>query len=140
MDIARGAVRVVTRTADATTAAAGAVGGAAINGVIGAVEGTASGIRSGLSSGSHSTPTAAITLGALGVAGLVEWPVLLAVGGTALVIHQLSKRSETRPALTLASPPSGGGGVRKAAPRKSTPSRTRARKATTPRRTTSRKP
>ncbi|MFZ0834547.1 MAG: hypothetical protein WAM92_16015 [Mycobacterium sp.] len=137
MDIARGAVRVVTRTADATTAAAGAVGGAAINGVIGGIQGTVSGIRSGLSSGSHSTPAAAITLGALGAAGLVEWPALLAVGGAALVIHQLSKRPDSQPALALVSTSQPArGNDRKPAPRKSTP----ARKATASgRRTTSRK-
>ncbi|KKB97653.1 membrane protein, partial [Mycobacterium nebraskense] len=30
--------------------------------------------------------------GALGVAGLVEWPVLLAVGGSALLLQKLSSR------------------------------------------------
>jgi hypothetical protein len=38
MGIVRGAVRVITGTADTTTAAAGAIGGAAVNGVIGGVE------------------------------------------------------------------------------------------------------
>lgn len=91
MDIVRGARRVVTGTANATTAAAGAVGGAAVNGIIGGVQGTATGIRNGLSSGSHSTPAAILTIGAVGAAGLVEWPVLLAVGGTALLVHQLNR-------------------------------------------------
>src|ERR1700757_4326255 len=94
MDIVGGAKRVIIRTADATTAAAGAVGGAAINGVIGGVSGTFSGIRNGISRGSRLTPAAAMTLGALGAAGLVEWPVLLTVGGTALVVHHLSRRSD----------------------------------------------
>jgi hypothetical protein len=93
MNIVSGAARLVTRTADATTAAAGAVGGAAINGVIGGVQGTAAGLRSGLSDGSHSSAAAALTLAAVGTAGLVEWPVLLAVGGTALAVHQLSQRA-----------------------------------------------
>ena len=31
-----------------------------------------------------------MTLGALGVAGLVEWPLLLAVGGGALLLRRLS--------------------------------------------------
>lgn len=133
MDIARGAVRVVTRTADATTAAAGAVGGAAINGVIGGLHGAVSGIRTGLNSGSHSTPAAAFTLGALGAAGLVEWPLLLTIGGTALVIHQLSRRSESQPALASVTP------VRSSGPRKATAPRTRARKAASAsRRSTSR--
>jgi hypothetical protein len=93
MNVLQRAARVVGRTADATTSAAGAVGGAAINGVVGGVQGTAAGLKSGLSTGSNSTPAAALTLAAIGAAGLVEWPVLLAVGGTALVVRQLNQRS-----------------------------------------------
>src|ERR1700739_297730 len=93
MSVVGGAVRNVGRTgnrvADATTAAAGAVGGAAVNGIVGGVTGAAEGIKRGVSSGSRSTPAAALALGALGVAGLVEWPVLLAVGGGALLLHRL---------------------------------------------------
>jgi hypothetical protein len=121
MDIVRGVTRLITGTAEAAAAAAGAVGGAAITGVIGGVQGTVSGIRSGLADGSHSTPAAALTLGVIGAAGLVEWPVLLTVGGTALVVHQLSKRSEGQPegaSVTPINPASSGGGGR---PRKSTP-------------------
>ncbi|TFV54414.1 hypothetical protein E4P42_25995 [Mycobacterium sp. PS03-16] len=93
MNVVNGAVRAVTRTADATTAAAGAVSGAAINGAVGALRGTAAGVRDGVGKGSHSTAAAALTLGAVGAAGLVEWPILLAVGGSALLVHQLSHRS-----------------------------------------------
>jgi hypothetical protein len=92
MSIVRDARRVVVRTADAATAVVGAVGGAAVTGVIGAVEGTAAGVRNGLRNGSHSTTTAALTLAAIGVAGVVDWPILVAVGGGALAIHQLSRR------------------------------------------------
>jgi hypothetical protein len=110
VNIMQGAVRAITRSAEATTAAAGAVGGAAVNGVIGGMQGTVSGIKNGMSSGSHSTPAAAITLAAVGATGLVEWPILLGVGGTALVLHQLNQRSagESKPTLTAASdtPPS----------------------------------
>ncbi|KUI39705.1 hypothetical protein [Mycobacterium sp. GA-2829] len=91
MNIVGGAVRLVTETANATAAAAGAVGGAAVNGVVGGVQGAASGVRQGLSSGSHSTPAALLTLGAVGAAGLVEWPVLVAVGGTALLARELGR-------------------------------------------------
>ncbi|ORV51528.1 hypothetical protein AWC02_00115 [Mycolicibacter engbaekii] len=87
--VAGAANRAVTMT----TEAAGAIGGAAINGAIGGVKGAASGVQQGLRSGSHSTAAAGLTLGALGVAGLVEWPVLVAVGGTALVLRQLTNRS-----------------------------------------------
>lgn len=93
MNIVSAATRAVTRTADMTTAAAGAVGGAAVGGVVGGLQGAASGIRAGLGGGSRSSPAAALTLGAIGAAGLVEWPVLLTVGGAALVVHKLGRRS-----------------------------------------------
>ncbi|MEV4129293.1 hypothetical protein [Nocardia sp. NPDC049707] len=103
MNISDGVVDMITWTADATTAVAGAVGGAAVNGVIGGIQGVADGVKSGLSSGSHSAPAAALTVAAIGAAGLVEWPVLLSVGGAALVVHQISQRSSSRPS------PDGGG-------------------------------
>ena len=94
MGVVDGAVRNVSRTvnraAAATTATAGAVGGAAVDGVVGAVTGAAAGVRRGIDRGSHSTPAAALTLGALGVAGLVEWPLLLAIGGGALLLRRLN--------------------------------------------------
>jgi hypothetical protein len=72
-----------------TTEAAGAVGGAAVNGVVGGVQGAATGVQRGLKNGSHSTPAAALTLGVIGAAGLIEWPVLLAVGAGALVLRRV---------------------------------------------------
>jgi hypothetical protein len=93
MDVVRETLHVASRTIDASVAAAGAVGGAAVNGVVGGVQGVIGGARSGLSSGSRSTPAAALTLAALGVAGLVEWPVLLPIGATVLGVHYLTHRS-----------------------------------------------
>jgi hypothetical protein len=78
-----------------TTEAAGAVGGAAINGVVGAVTGAAEGVQRGIGKGSHSTPAAALTLGALGVTGLLEWPVVMVIGGGALVLRQLNKNGHS---------------------------------------------
>ena len=97
----RNASRTVSRAASATTAAAGAVGGAAVNGVVGAVTGAAAGVQKGIDSGSHSTPAAALTLGALGVAGLVEWPILLAVGGGALLLRRLSNARTDGPVASV---------------------------------------
>lgn len=111
----RGVGRTVSRAAEVTTEAAGAVGGAAVNGVVGGVQGAATGVQRGLKSGSHSTPAAALTLGAIGVAGLVEWPVLLALGAGALVLQRIKPHpdgSETpakaslRPAAADKAPPS----------------------------------
>jgi cell division septation protein DedD len=99
---ARSVSRTVNRAASATTAAAGAVGGAAVNGVAGAVTGAAAGVQKGIDRGSHSTPAAALTLGALGVAGLVEWPILLAVGGGALLLRRLSNSRTDGPVASVA--------------------------------------
>jgi hypothetical protein len=142
MSVINGTVRTlgqaVNRVAAATTAAAGAAGGAAVSGIIGGVTGAAEGVKRGISSGSHSTPAAALALGALGVAGLVEWPVLVAVGGGALLLQRLSRKQQpptpikpnltpvpTVRAETTARPKPAG---TKAAPRK-TASRTPAKKA-----------
>lgn len=101
MNVFKGAFRLVTTTADAAVATAGAVGGAAVSGVIGGVRGVASGVRDGASSGSHSTPAAAVALGLIGAAGLVEWPLLVGIGGTALVIHQLRQNGQSPPPARL---------------------------------------
>ena len=85
--------RGVAKAADATTAAAGALGGAAINGVVGGLQGAVNGVRTGLNNGSHSPAAAALTLGAIGAAGLVEWPVLITLGGAALVVRRLNDRA-----------------------------------------------
>lgn len=124
MGVVGGAVRnageTVNRAADATTAAAGAVGGAAINGIVGGVTGAAEGIKRGINSGSHSTPAAALAIGALGVAGLIEWPVLLAVGGGALVLHRLNRNGKGQsPAKATLKPVPSESTPQKAAPRKS---------------------
>jgi hypothetical protein len=114
-DAVRGVGRTASRAAELTTEAAGAVGGAAVNGVVGGVQGVATGVQRGLKSGSHSTPAAALTLGAIGAAGLIEWPVLLAVGAGALVLRRIKPHpddSETpakaslRPAAAEKAPPS----------------------------------
>ncbi|SEH89261.1 hypothetical protein SAMN04489835_5355 [Mycolicibacterium rutilum] len=105
MNIVSTAARIVTKTADTATAAAGAVGGAAVSGVVGGVQGVAAGVRRGLDDGSRSSAAAALTLGAVGAAGLVEWPVLLTVGGAALVIRQLNRHTEPAIPETADDPP-----------------------------------
>lgn len=98
MGVVDGAFRTVGRTlsraATATTAAAGAVGGATVNGIVGGVKGAAEGIQQGIGTGSKSTPAAALAIGAIGAAGLIEWPILLAVGGGALLLRKLNNAPE----------------------------------------------
>ena len=93
MDIFEDTLRFASRTADASIAAAGSVGGATVNGGVGGVQGVVGGVRSGLSSGSRSTRVAVATSAAIGALGLVQWPVLLPVGGTVLAVHYLTHRS-----------------------------------------------
>lgn len=90
-DAARRLRQTVSRAAAATTTAAGAAGGAAVNGVVGGVTGAVTGIQRGIGSGSRSVPAAALALGVVGVTGLVEWPVVLAVGAGALALRQLNQ-------------------------------------------------
>ena len=136
--------RVLGRAATMTTETAGAVGGAAIDGVVGGVTGATAGIKKGLRQGRRSTPAAALTIGVIGAVGLVEWPVLLAVGGTALAVQQLSKRradgqAKTTKTTTTASKPVNSAEGTQPTPIKSAkspaPRRSPAKKSTTARRT-----
>jgi hypothetical protein len=131
MSAVDGAVRRLSRTvgraATMTTEAAGALGGAAVNGVVGGVRGASTGVQRGLSNGSHSTPAAALALGALGVAGLVEWPVLVTVGGAALALRQLNRRPDDTPKpvktskATKAAPVKAAKSAKSPGPRRSSP-------------------
>jgi hypothetical protein len=94
MDVVGGAVRSVDKTVSRAATVTTAAAGAAVNGVVGGVTGAAQGVKRGVSTGSHSTPTAALAFGALGVAGLVEWPVLLTVGGGAVLLRRMNRNSE----------------------------------------------
>ncbi len=145
MGVVVGAVRnvgkAVNRAAGAATAAAGAVGGAAVNGVVGGVTGAAEGVKRGIGSGSHSTPAAALAIGALGVTGLVEWPVLFAVGGGALLLRRLTQKSEApAPKATLKPVPAAPAPVKaraqKAVPRPAAKKSGGRRAGTTPLRST----
>lgn len=90
MGITDSAARTVGNLATRATTAAGALGGAAVGGAAGAVRGAANGVTNGVSGGAKSTPAAALAITALGVTGLVDWPLLLAAGGTALVLDRLT--------------------------------------------------
>ncbi|OBK25816.1 hypothetical protein A5634_26000 [Mycobacterium asiaticum] len=126
--VVRGVGRTVSRAATATTAAAGAVGGAAVNGIVGGVKGAADGIQQGLSTGSKSTPAAALALGAIGAAGLVEWPILLAVGGGALLLRKINQTpDQTNQPVKAKLAPVPDTPAKKAAPQKA-PTKTAAKK------------
>lgn len=88
----------------ATTATAGALGGGAVGAGLGAIRGAGEGIVDGAQKGSRSTPAAALTAVVLGAAGIVDWPLLLAAGGTALLVARLTRHPDTptppRPSTT----------------------------------------
>jgi len=67
------AARAVTA---ATTSAAGATGGAALGAGLGAARGAADGLRNGAERGSRSAPAAALTVTALTVTGILDWPLV----------------------------------------------------------------
>ncbi|WP_194150324.1 hypothetical protein [Prescottella subtropica] len=133
MSFSDGAVRAVTGIADVTTSSIGALGGAAVGslvgGVRGAVSGVADGTRRGLEQGSHSTPAAIATMAAAGVVGIVEWPVVLTVGGAALVLRQLHERGA--PAQPAPAPKKAG--AQKTATQKEPPAKAPAKKSTSSR-------
>ncbi|GAF45463.1 hypothetical protein [Rhodococcus wratislaviensis] len=89
MNLVNGTARAVTGVGAAATATLGAVGGAAVGGLVGSMKGAAVGAQEGARRGSHSTPAAVLTMGAVAVTGVVQWPIVAAVGGTALILDQL---------------------------------------------------
>jgi hypothetical protein len=98
--------------------AAGAVGGAILGGLAGSAQGAVTGIKAGADRGSRSTPLAALTIAAVGAAGLLEWPVLLGVGGGVLALREFRRHSDesapkSAPKLTAVR----GGGEKAAAPK-----------------------
>lgn len=60
------------------------------NGVVEGLRGAAQGAKSGLAEGPQSAPAAVLTFAAVGAAGLVEWPVVLGMGATVLVLRWLN--------------------------------------------------
>lgn len=104
MELANAAARTVARTVSATNAAAGAVSGAVVGGVLGSVKGAVIGIGKGGRDGARSAPAAMLTLAAVGAVGLVEWPVVLAVGGTGLAFRQLNSAPTPRATPTVRQP------------------------------------
>ncbi|MDI9973844.1 hypothetical protein [Rhodococcus sp. IEGM 1307] len=109
MNLVNGTARAVTGAGEAATATLGAVGGAAVGGLVGSMKGAAVGAAEGARRGSHSTPAAVLTMGAVAVTGVVQWPIVAAVGGTALVLDQL--KLGTRPDKQGTGEPSTGPGT-----------------------------
>lgn len=73
----------------AVGAAAGGAVGAAEGGVVGAARGGARGMAQGVGLGSRTLPAVALTVAVVGATGLVDWPLLIALGGTVVVLRQV---------------------------------------------------
>jgi len=89
-----GAVTTVAGSAvSATSSVAGATSGAAIGGGVGALRGGVQGAFGGAERGTHSTLAMVTTGVALGITGIVDWPLLLVVGGVAAVLNRRNNTS-----------------------------------------------
>ncbi len=95
--------------AGATTTAAGAASGGALGATRGALRGAADGVRGGAEKGSRSPTAAALTAVALGATGIIDWPLLLTVGGTALVVNRLTSRPDIQTRNSTTTPPAPSG-------------------------------
>lgn len=114
----------VSQAATTTTTTAKAAGDAAVKGVVGGVTGAVSAIQRGVDSKNVAVP--AVALAAVGVAGLVEWPAVLAVGGGALLLREMNRRRGTTtpnaaPAKSSGSRPSAQRKTRSVTPAKKSP-------------------
>ncbi|WP_280368370.1 hypothetical protein [Nocardia wallacei] len=91
MSIASGTLTLARATASTAVHAAEAAGGAAVGAVTGAARGTVAGAVSG-ARGRIDTPTATVLgVAAVGLTGLVEWPIALAAGGVAGTAYLLRR-------------------------------------------------
>jgi len=104
MGLGTAITHTTSRLADATTSAAGAASDAALGTTLGALRGAADGVREGAEKGSRSPTAAALTSVALAATGILDWPLLLAAGGTALLLTQLSPHPDTQTLDSAATP------------------------------------
>lgn len=109
MGLLSGTLRASQDSAAAVTGAAGAVTGAVTGAAIGGLSGIIRGGTQGLGIGARSTPAAVLALTAVGAAGLVDWPILVAVGGAAIIMRQVRTNSPAssndRPAANRSATP-----------------------------------
>ncbi len=113
---------VAGAVAGVTTTLAGAASGAALGGGVGALRGATQGAADGAGRGSRSTPAVVLTVAALGVTGVLDWPLLLAAGAAAYLLQRNSQGPDTAPTAVT------GAGVKRRSAPATTPT-------TTPRRT-----
>jgi hypothetical protein len=88
-------IRAIEDTAAVIAGTAGAVAGATAGAAVGGLGGAYRGAKEGIGIGARSTPAALVTLAAIGAAGLIDWPILLAGGSATLLLRQLRNTNPT---------------------------------------------
>ncbi|MTE15191.1 hypothetical protein [Nocardia aurantiaca] len=128
MSVASDTVRALEVTASATVHAVEAAGGAIVGAVNGAARGTVEGAVSGARSGMNVPAATVLGVVAIGLTGLVDWPVALAAGGVASAVHLL-RRTRTESGNQAASERPQSRERKSARPRQSTAGSRRSRTA-----------
>jgi len=101
--------RVGQDAAVAVTGGAAALSGAATGAAEGAVNGATQGASHARGSGPRSPALAALVVAAIGVTGVIEWPVLALGSVAALVLGQRRDKPAITPMSTQAAPASSAG-------------------------------
>jgi len=92
MTLIERATKSANSLADETVSTVSQIGTAVADGVVL----TAKDIRAGIQEG-HIRPRTVIAAAAIGLVAVVEWPVLVAAGGVAVIVGKLRSRSTETP-------------------------------------------
>jgi hypothetical protein len=92
MTLIERATKSANSLADETVSTVSQIGTAVADGVVV----TAKDIRAGIQEG-HIRPRTVIAAAAIGLVAVVEWPVLVAAGGAAVIASKLRRRSTETP-------------------------------------------
>ena len=92
MTLIERAIKSANSLADETVSTVSQIGTAVADGVVL----TAKDIRAGIQEG-HIRPRTVIAAAAIGLVAVVEWPVLVAAGGVAVIVGKLRSRSTETP-------------------------------------------
>ena len=92
MTLIERATKSANSLADETVSTVSQIGTAVADGVVV----TAKDIRAGIQEG-HIRPRTVIAAAAIGLVAVVEWPVLVAAGGVAVIVGKLRRRSTETP-------------------------------------------
>jgi hypothetical protein len=92
MTLIERATKSANSLADETVSTVSQIGTAVADGVVVAAKDIRAGIQEG-----HIRPRTVIAAAAIGLVAVVEWPVLVAAGGAAVIVGKLRSRSTETP-------------------------------------------